>query len=97
MTRQSNGGIARAAALSPERRSDIAKQAAAARWGTVGAIPKAASLRALVSRIERHKAAIGRHRDALQELMSDLEATVESVDDAHDSLTYAIDRLSETL
>lgn len=28
------GGKARAEALSPERRSEIAKQAAAARWGT---------------------------------------------------------------
>ncbi|MDE0226327.1 MAG: RNA-binding protein [Gammaproteobacteria bacterium] len=32
--KQRNGGQARADKLSPERRSEIAKKAAAARWGT---------------------------------------------------------------
>lgn len=36
MSKQSAGGKARAAKLSPERRAEIAKEAAQARWGRQG-------------------------------------------------------------
>lgn len=40
MTMQSAGGKARAAKLSPERRAEIARKAAAARWGEMPIIDR---------------------------------------------------------
>jgi P63C domain len=38
---QKRGAVARSASLSPERRSEIARQSALARWSTSGAVPQA--------------------------------------------------------
>lgn len=96
---QSAGGHARAASLSPEARSEIARRGANARWGG-NRQPQpltVAQLRAIVAKIKRHTEAIARHRDQLREIYSDLEAIVESADDGLQSLDYAIERLSEHL
>ena len=96
---RAKGGLARAAALSPGARSEIDRRAAQARWGgDPSAKPLTASqLRAIIARIERHKAAIAKHRDALRGIYDDLEAIVDSADDGLQSLDYAIQRLSEYL
>lgn len=96
---RANGGHARAASLSPERRSEIARHGALARWrGDHADKPLTApQLRAIIAKIERHKAAIGKHRDALREIYEDLEAIVGSADDGLQSLDYAINRLCEYL
>lgn len=54
-------------------------------------------MRAVISKIERHKAAIGKHRDALREILDDLEEIEDCARDATESLNYAIQRLSEQL
>lgn len=80
---QSAGGHARAAALSPEARSEIARRGANARWGS-DRQPQpltGAQMRAIVAKIKRHSEAIGRHRDQLRGIYADLEAIVESADD----------------
>jgi hypothetical protein len=99
MNGRAKGGHARAAALSPEARSEIARRGANARWGG-DRQPQPLTgqqLRAIVAKIKRHSEAIARHRDQLREIYSDLEAIVESADDGLQSLDYAIDRLSEYL
>jgi hypothetical protein len=45
--------------------------------------------------LEAHRAAIGRHRDALRDLQGDIEALAESAARAFESLDDAIDALSE--
>lgn len=87
-----NSGLARAAALSPERRREIASNAAKTRWSGAPQMP---SLRSLLAKIEKHKDSIGKHRDALREIMVDLGEFVESADEGIESLEQAIDHLSK--
>jgi DNA repair ATPase RecN len=47
--------------------------------------------------LEERLAALGKERDALRELESELTDHRERCEDACDSLTYAIDRLSEVV
>jgi len=71
MNGRSLGGHVRAATLSAARRTEIAQNAARTRWeaGTRGAKPlTSAQLRAIINKIERHKAAIAAHRDALRDI-----------------------------
>ncbi len=51
--------------------------------------------RSLVREIERHKAAIGKHRDALVKILANLTATVDSIDDGCEDLEIAIQTLSQ--
>jgi ABC-type transporter Mla subunit MlaD len=55
------------------------------------------SLKITLARIERHKAAIGKHRDALRDILDDLQGVVDAADDGFESLNYAIEKLSELL
>lgn len=49
----------------------------------------------LLAAIERHKKAIGEHRDALRELIEDVEAVIDSSDRGVEYLESAVDALSE--
>lgn len=96
MNGHAKGGHARAAALSPETRSEIARTAAQARWSGEPS-SRTPSRRALLVKMKRHRDAIAKHRDELRAVLQELEAITESADDAVESLDYAINRLSEYL
>lgn len=51
----------------------------------------------VVRQINRHKRIIGEHRDALRTILDDLEAVVESTDEAYRQLENAIETLSQYL
>lgn len=51
----------------------------------------------IVRKIERHKIAIGKHRDALREIIEDVEAVSEECDGATDNLEQAVEALSRYL
>jgi hypothetical protein len=51
----------------------------------------------LAKEIERHKKAIGIHRDALRDLVADAEEIINDSHDAVDALEQAIDVLSRNL
>lgn len=64
MSARINGGMARARALSPQRRSEIAKAGAAARWGSGGVVARVdakrmAALRAAKKRVVMQIRALG--------------------------------------
>ncbi len=50
--------------------------------------------RNLVARIKRHKDAIAKHRDALRDIMDDVEAVVDSSSEGIQLLEAAVDSLS---
>lgn len=50
---------------------------------------------ALRKAVEMHKTEIAKHRDALRDLMEDMEAVVDSSSNAVELMEGAIDRLSE--
>ena len=52
---------------------------------------------AIVKKIEGHKAAVAKHRDALRDCVLDLEAIVDDADEAIDGLDRALEVLSEYL
>lgn len=52
---------------------------------------------AMVKKIERHKAALGKHRDALRDIIDDVEGVCDEAADARDNLQYAVDALSKYL
>ena len=56
-----------------------------------------AQMRKWLKRVEIHKDAIAKHRDALRELVTSIDGLDEMCSDAIDSLEYAIDRISEQL
>lgn len=75
---QSKGGVARAAALTPEQRSAVAKRAAAARWGNPAPDPPAAMIRLNLSAkaipgFKRLRKAIDRATKAAAELQLALD------------------------
>jgi hypothetical protein len=51
----------------------------------------------IVRKIERHKIAIGKHRDALRAIYEDVEEIAEECDGAADNLEQAIESLSKYL
>lgn len=51
----------------------------------------------VLKQINEHKAAIGLHRDALRDLINEVEMICDDVDDASHSLDYAADALSRLL
>lgn len=51
--------------------------------------------KSLVAAIEREKKIIGEARDRLRELIEDADAVANTADDAVDSLSYAIEQLSQ--
>lgn len=55
----------------------------------------ARSTKQLVTALEREKARLAKVRDALRDIEEDAQTQREAVDDALESLTYAIDKLSE--
>jgi hypothetical protein len=55
------------------------------------------SVAALQKAINVHKKEIGKHRDALRDLLDDANAVLESSSDAIEDLQRATDRLSEYL
>lgn len=67
------------------------------RSGRVGAESTGVKMRAdtLARKIEQHKRAIAKHRDALRDLIHDAEAVIESADRANEALQTAVDALSE--
>jgi DNA-binding ferritin-like protein len=50
-----------------------------------------------VRRIKKHETAIATQREALRNLISDIEAVADDADDAIESLRYAADALSRLL
>lgn len=61
------------------------------------AVSKCKTKRSILREVNRHKAAIAKHRDALRDLIEDAEAVSESCDDAVRSLESAADALSQNL
>lgn len=59
--------------------------------------PTKRSTARILSRIETHKRRIAKERDALRELIGDVEAICETCDRAHDGLGDAVAALSEYL
>ena len=53
------------------------------------------TMKQIVKKIEKHRDKIGKERDALREILYEIEPLIESCDDAIRDLNYAIDRLSE--
>ena len=53
------------------------------------------TVEALRKAVEYHKAEIGKHRDALRELLEDMEAVVDSSDRGIEYMEAAVDALSE--
>lgn len=51
--------------------------------------------KALLAKIKYHKDKIAAHRDALREIMEDVEAVVDSTDDAVQQIEYGIETLSQ--
>lgn len=62
-----------------------------------GAQKRIRSTKSVLAVIKHHKDAISKHRDALREIMNDLQVIVESADDGLDALGYAIEQLSQFL
>lgn len=52
-------------------------------------------IKKIVKQIERHKAGLVKHRDALRDLVGELEALGDTSSDAVDNLEYAIEALSQ--
>lgn len=51
----------------------------------------------LKTKVERHIEGIAKHRDALREILGDIEEHINSSSDAVELLEEAVDKLSETL
>ena len=51
--------------------------------------------RAIIAKLERHKAKIAAERDAMRALMSEYEDFLESTERAHEYIESAVDALSE--
>lgn len=54
-------------------------------------------LAALKKQLEFHQREIGKHRDALNNILSDMQECVQATEEACESLQCAIDRISETM
>jgi hypothetical protein len=70
----------------PKRNPTISEQTAA---------PKPEVLPLFTRRIEHHKREIARHRDALREILDDLESAIGSADRGIEASDEAVTRLSE--
>lgn len=51
----------------------------------------------MVKKIERHKAALAKHRDALRDIIEDVDAICDEASDATDNLERAVESLSKYL
>lgn len=49
----------------------------------------------IVKKIKMHQAALAKHRDALRDLVEEVEGIVDTSTDAIDNLQYAVDALSQ--
>lgn len=92
MTGRAKGGHARAAALEPQRRSEIAKAAALARWKGPRSTPMASLF---VRALKKHRDRIAKERDALREIESDISSLADTADEAIENLESAIIVLSQ--
>jgi hypothetical protein len=94
-TGRAKGGVARAAKLSPERRSEIAKQAARTRHSSKQV--RKPTVASLSKRIDACKARIGAERDKLRDLIDDATEIESNCDEAIEDLDSAVDKLSRYL
>jgi len=77
---QSSGGIARAAKLSPKQRSEIAREAAQARWARGKGDIAPPSTSALAARLRAHKTALMKRARQLRQLAKEIEAASTEAD-----------------